>query len=118
MRSAVKRPAGVGRRARDNHLMLPARERRSGRSLRLQDGRSAPAPTPGSRPAASREPGPAPNQIESAERSLILDALDRSSRNVSAAARLLGITRNTLRYRMRKYGLDPELDDGGSEARE
>ena len=57
MRSAVKRPAGVGRRARDNHLMLPARERRSGRSLRLQDGRSAPAPTPLRLPAGRPEPG-------------------------------------------------------------
>jgi two-component system, NtrC family, response regulator AtoC len=72
----------------------------------------------GSSTAASSEPGQAPNQIESAERSLILDALDRSAGNVSAAARILGVTRNTLRYRMRKYGLDPELGVGGSEASE
>jgi DNA-binding NtrC family response regulator len=52
------------------------------------------------------------NPIESAERSLILDALDRSSWNVSAAARILGVTRNTLRYRVRKYGL--QRGDGGS----
>jgi two-component system response regulator AtoC len=70
----------------------------------------------GSRPAASPDPGSASNQIESAERSLIQGALDRAAGNVSAAARLLGITRNTLRYRMRKYELDPEQGAGGSEA--
>jgi two-component system response regulator AtoC len=58
------------------------------------------------------DPGASANSIESAERTLILDALDRSSWNVSAAARILGVTRNTLRYRLRKYGL--EHGNGGS----
>ena len=66
-------------------------------------------------PGAAAPPsdiGASANPIESAERSLILDALDRSSWNVSAAARILGVTRNTLRYRVRKYGL--QHGDGGS----
>jgi two-component system, NtrC family, response regulator AtoC len=57
---------------------------------------------------------PAARPIESAERSLIAEALDRSSGNVSAAARLLGLTRNTLRYRMRKYELELDRGAGGS----
>jgi len=36
---------------------------------------------------------------------IIRTALDRSARNVTAAARALGTTRETLRYRIQKYGL-------------
>jgi two-component system response regulator AtoC len=43
--------------------------------------------------------------LESLERSLIEMALKKASGNVSAAARLLGVTRDTLRYRMEKFGL-------------
>ncbi len=59
-------------------------------------------------------PLPAANPLENAERSLIADAIARSAGNVSAASRILGVTRNTLRYRMRKYGLEPDQADGGS----
>ena len=34
-------------------------------------------------------------------------ALERSSWNVTAAARLLGLSRDTVRYRLQKYGLRP-----------
>jgi two-component system, NtrC family, response regulator AtoC len=56
------------------------------------------------------------NPIESAERGLILEAMERSEGNVSAAARLLGVTRNTLRYRLRKYGIETKAGEGGSES--
>jgi len=39
------------------------------------------------------------------EKRLILEALKRTRWNQSKAANLLGITRNTLRYRMKKYGI-------------
>ncbi len=39
------------------------------------------------------------------ERGAILNALVQSERNQSKAARLLKISRDTLRYRMRKHGL-------------
>ena len=42
--------------------------------------------------------------LDAVERTLILTALEKTSNNVSAAARLLGITRDTLRYRMEKFG--------------
>jgi len=45
--------------------------------------------------------------LEQLEKSLISQALERTFGNQSAAARLLGISRFTLRYRMEKYGLFP-----------
>jgi two-component system NtrC family response regulator len=43
--------------------------------------------------------------LDELERSLIQEALGRCSNNRSAAARFLGISRQTLLYRMRKFGL-------------
>ncbi|WP_319550320.1 sigma-54 dependent transcriptional regulator [Desulfogranum marinum] len=44
--------------------------------------------------------------LSSQERNLILAALEQSGWNQSKAARKLGITRNTLRYRMKKYAIN------------
>ena len=46
------------------------------------------------------------------EQRLIRTALALTRGNVSAAARKLGVTRGTLRYRMRKYGIQPLPQDG------
>ncbi len=43
------------------------------------------------------------NRLEDLERNALIDSLQRHSWNISASARYLGITRNTLRYRIRKY---------------
>jgi transcriptional regulator with PAS, ATPase and Fis domain len=43
--------------------------------------------------------------LENVERRLILSALEQAQDNKSKAARLLGLTRHTLRYRMEKHGL-------------
>ena len=43
--------------------------------------------------------------LEQHERLLIQTALDRSAGNVSQAARLLGISRDTLRYRLERHGM-------------
>ncbi|MBK1650355.1 sigma-54-dependent transcriptional regulator [Rhabdochromatium marinum] len=43
--------------------------------------------------------------LEDMDRYIIQTALERSARNVTAAARMLGTTRETLRYRVRKHGL-------------
>jgi DNA-binding NtrC family response regulator len=47
-------------------------------------------------------------RLEEVERSLIMAALRRAQGNQSAAARLLGLTRDTLRYRMEKFGIEAE----------
>ena len=44
--------------------------------------------------------------LEDVERSLLEQALQRSRFNKSQAARLLGLSRATLRYRLKKFGLD------------
>jgi DNA-binding NtrC family response regulator len=41
------------------------------------------------------------------ERDLVLQALERTGWNVTRAAQLLGVTRDTLRYRMEKHRLRP-----------
>lgn len=45
------------------------------------------------------------NKLESVEVNLLKDALNNNRGNVTAAAVALGISRSTLRYRMKKYGL-------------
>jgi DNA-binding NtrC family response regulator len=44
-------------------------------------------------------------RLESAEKTLIADALKRSGNNQSQAAKLLGLERTTLQYKMKKHGL-------------
>jgi DNA-binding NtrC family response regulator len=63
-------------------------------------------------PASSVAPPPAPvdagggaMSLEQIERAALLRALESSRGNVSQAARLLGVSRDTLRYRIEKYGL-------------
>ena len=43
--------------------------------------------------------------VEDVEKTMLQEALDKARGNVSEAARLLKITRNTLRYRMGKYNI-------------
>ena len=51
--------------------------------------------------------------IEALERALIVFALVQTAGNRTHAARLLGLTRSALLYRMRKHGLDhPEPPPG------
>ena len=51
--------------------------------------------------------------IEALERALIVFALAQTAGNRTRAARLLGLTRSALLYRMRKHGLDdPEPPPG------
>ena len=45
-------------------------------------------------------------KLETLERELIVQALSRTGGNRSRAARLLGLTRDTFLYRMRKHGIE------------
>jgi two-component system response regulator PilR (NtrC family) len=47
------------------------------------------------------------------ERKAILDALEQTHYNRTAAAKLLGITFRALRYRMERLGINEELDSKG-----
>jgi DNA-binding NtrC family response regulator len=49
--------------------------------------------------------------LDDFERELISQALDRTERNVTRAAQLLGITRRTLQYRMEKHAIAKESGD-------
>jgi two-component system, NtrC family, response regulator AtoC len=46
--------------------------------------------------------------LDEMERRIVSEALERAGYNVTAAARLLGTSRETLRYRVNKYGLKSE----------
>lgn len=56
-------------------------------------------------PAALPQAEMAGMTLDAAEKVLLEQALRRAGNNVSEAARLLGITRMTMRYRMRQHGL-------------
>jgi two-component system response regulator AtoC len=59
---------------------------------------------------------PAGLALEEVERQLILTALERADGNVTQAAALLHLTRYTLRYRLKKYGLDATGSAAGDSA--
>ncbi len=71
----------------------------------------------GSKAEAARELFTLPDQgvdLDGIERDLIRQALERTHGNKSHAARLLGLSRDTLRYRVEKYGIDSGTDDSES----
>ncbi len=69
----------------------------------LQDVASVTAAQP-SQPSSSSPSAPG-LKLDEAEHHLILQALETAAWNVTKAAQLLGISRDTLRYRMEKHGL-------------
>ena len=70
----------------------------------------ADAPEP-VKPEETKEPA-FPNegmQLAAVERDMLLRALSRTDWNVTHAARLLGLSRDTMRYRIDKFGLTPPV---------
>jgi two-component system response regulator PilR (NtrC family) len=62
-------------------------------------------------PAAQDLPGlPLQERLDAVERRAILNALEQTRYNRTAAAKLLGITFRALRYRMERLGIKDELD--------
>ena len=53
-----------------------------------------------------------PDYLENIEKKAILDALEKTGQNKTAAAKLLGVSFRTLRYRLSKLGLSKEQDIG------
>jgi len=82
------------------------------RSLVMCAGKSWPPPTSASRarrgPRAQNEAHFLPEgmTLDEYEQDIIREALRRADGNKSHAARLLGLTRNALRYRLTQMGLE------------
>ncbi|MCK6545205.1 sigma-54 dependent transcriptional regulator [Myxococcota bacterium] len=51
--------------------------------------------------------------LQELERSLVIQALERTGGNQTRAGQLLGLRRDQVRYRMEKFGLKPRAGDGG-----
>jgi two-component system, NtrC family, response regulator AtoC len=84
---------GVGEIIDAQHLALSNALTAPGLALPAEPG-FAPPGAPGS-----------PATLVELERTALVQALDRTGWNVSRAARMLGVTRDTLRYRIDKHGL-------------
>jgi two-component system response regulator PilR (NtrC family) len=80
----------------------------TGDEIGAQDLRLAPS----SEPQETGDVGGLPLQerLDAIERKAILDALDQTHYNRTAAAKVLGITFRALRYRMERLGIKDELD--------
>ena len=63
-----------------------------------------PPPTPGE-PAGETDKWPLQDYLDRLEREAILEALDKTRFNRTAAAKLLGVTFRSLRYRMERLGI-------------
>src|SRR4029078_7259369 len=80
-----------------------------------------PEMTAGSRPAAGGDLFKLPAEgvnFEDVERSLIMQAMDRTDNNITKSAKLLGLTFRTIQYRLEKFGIKKEEGDGTGEAEE
>jgi len=72
-----------------------------------------PEMTAGSRPAAGGDLFKLPAEgvnFEDVERSLIMQAMDRTDNNITKSAKLLGLTFRTLQYRLEKFGFKKDGD--------
>ncbi len=85
----------------------------NGETIKAEDTqlRSKPRPTPLNVDSSGMA---LPDYLENIEKQAILDALEKTKQNKTAAAKLLGISFRTLRYRLSKLGLtkdNEELDE-------
>ncbi len=53
--------------------------------------------------------------FEDVERSLIMQAMERTDNNITKSAKLLGLTFRTLQYRLEKFGIKRETEEGDAE---
>ena len=85
----------------------------TGGDIRAEDLQLAPTRAAPADAAAERAGLPLQEQLDTVERKAILDALEQTHYNRTAAAKLLGITFRALRYRMERLGINEELDSKG-----
>jgi len=77
----------------------------SGRWLQLPQAARGASGGPGSALDGVHIPLDGSLTLDDMEREIVRAALERAGHNVTAAARLLGTTRQTVRYRIEKFGL-------------
>jgi two-component system response regulator PilR (NtrC family) len=85
----------------------------AGGEIRAEDLQLSPARVAVAAAPAPLSGRPLPEQLDAVERQAILDALEQTRYNRTAAAKLLGITFRALRYRMERLGINEELDSKG-----
>ncbi|OGA49463.1 MAG: sigma-54-dependent Fis family transcriptional regulator [Betaproteobacteria bacterium RIFCSPLOWO2_12_FULL_62_13] len=83
----------------------------TGDEIRREDLQLAPVDAAGEAPDVSGLP--LQERLDFVEKQAILDALEQTHYNRTAAAKLLGITFRALRYRMERLGIQDELDSKG-----
>jgi len=81
-------------------------------------GNLALAPPASEPPPLPAAPPPEMQPLPQMERSSLIRALERTGGNVSRAARMLGISRDTMRYRIAKHGLEGVAAGAGAETEE
>jgi two-component system response regulator PilR (NtrC family) len=71
-----------------------------------EDLQLAPPPAVASEPGTTNAKWPLPDYLDRVEKEAILEALEKTRFNRTAAAKLLGITFRALRYRMDRLGIN------------
>jgi DNA-binding NtrC family response regulator len=90
----------------EQSVIMARTERIAASDLVLTRWAHAPGADTTERAAAPGHAEPAPiATLAESERRVLLDALNANRWNVSKAARQLGVSRDTLRYRIQKFGL-------------
>jgi DNA-binding NtrC family response regulator len=95
----------------ERSLVLAAGEVLQASDLRIEAPRTASAI-----PSAQSPLLPEGETLEHWEQMMIREALRRANGNKSQAARMLGLTRNALRYRLSQMGMESGADEGESAA--
>jgi two-component system response regulator PilR (NtrC family) len=85
----------------------------TGGEIRAEDLQLVPTRVAPADAGAGRTGLPLQERLDTVERKAILDALEQTRYNRTAAAKLLGITFRALRYRMERLGINEELDSKG-----
>ncbi len=84
----------------------------SNNAITEQDLQLSPAERPHSERATPGDKYPLPDYLDRVEKQALLDALQQTGFNRTAAAKLLGLTFRTMRYRMERLGIkDPHGQD-------
>jgi two-component system, NtrC family, response regulator AtoC len=88
-------------------ILLEETNRLQAGSIQFVSSRTSPEPVPtgAAFDPARAQPGRPDLSLKNSERTLIVQALEKSGGNKTKAATLLGISRDVLRYRMKKLNL-------------